>query len=137
MLLNSAFCMVKLNPRGGRAPQRPPPGSAPVSWYVCSYIRSSFQSRLPHWGILRRHWGEVSGQLTEGQTYCKAAAHRMNRKRQPNRAHSYDLCYADERTHGGTASVFTVHGAVQRQQLRHLAAKLPTVVSSGVLGWRC
>ena len=28
MLLNSAFRMVKLRPRGERAPQRPPPGSA-------------------------------------------------------------------------------------------------------------
>ena len=34
MLLNSAFWMVKLRLRGGRAPQRPPPGSAPAMSYL-------------------------------------------------------------------------------------------------------
>ena len=36
MLLNDVSSMVPLPPRGGRPPQRPPPGSAPVPWSVTS-----------------------------------------------------------------------------------------------------
>ena len=35
MLLNRAFLMVKLLPRGGRPPQRPPPGSVPGCHVLC------------------------------------------------------------------------------------------------------